>query len=184
MASSSVPPRFDAAECRRVAAESDQATFRARYPHLFLLSADTRRAKGRTGGAADAEDEERILYETAMVDVRALARSLQTPIVAPLTKRPGNPFGERISVGRAPNCDVVFRYSHVSKLHAHFLVEQGVLLLVDQRSSNGTFLNGRQLDPAVPHPVRPGDSVRFGSLSLDLMTADATYDRLKLAAVL
>jgi hypothetical protein len=180
---SSIPPRFDATECRRVATEADQATFRARYPHLFLLSADTRR-KIRAGGPPEDEDEDRILYETAMVDVRALARSLQTPIVAPLTKKPGNPFGERISVGRAPNCDVVFRYSHVSKLHAHFLLEQGVLLLVDQRSSNGTFLNGRQLDPAVPHPVRPGDAVRFGSLSLDLMTADATYDRLKLAAAL
>jgi pSer/pThr/pTyr-binding forkhead associated (FHA) protein len=178
MASSSVPP-FDAAECRRLAGELDLPQFRARYPYNFLVTPDTRRAKARAAG--DPEEEERILYETAMVDVRAIARALQTAILVPVMKKLGNPFAERISVGRAPNCDLVFRYSHVSKLHAHFLLEAKGMTLVDQRSSNGTFVNGRQLEPSVPHLVRPGDGIRFGSLALDLCDSDEAYARSRLA---
>ena len=43
-------------------------------------------------------------------------------IPQPLVKREGSPFSERISIGRAPNVDIVIRSPFVSKLHAHFVL--------------------------------------------------------------
>ena len=43
-------------------------------------------------------------------------------LVMPLTKAEGGAFAERISVGRALNCDVVIRDESVSKLHAYFRI--------------------------------------------------------------
>src|SRR5262245_27832586 len=42
--------------------------------------------------------------------------------ILPVAKAAGNPYPDRISIGRARNCDVVMRDPTVSKLHAHFRV--------------------------------------------------------------
>src|SRR4051812_43525910 len=63
-------------------------------------------------------------------------------------KAEGNPYPDRISVGRARNCDVSIRDPSVSKLHAHFKVRDGGgYELVDLDSQNGTCVNGRPLAP-------------------------------------
>ena len=94
-------------------------------------------------------------------------------------KRKGNPFPDRVSVGRARNCDVVLRYSYVSKLHAHFITTAagGVadpsaeFSLVDQKSHNGSQVNGKTLEPGKPVAVVSGDELVLGSLRLRLMDA-------------
>ncbi|HTU58032.1 MAG TPA: hypothetical protein VMF89_06355, partial [Polyangiales bacterium] len=55
-------------------------------------------------------------YNTKSLD----APSLELPLILPLRKGEGRPFPERISVGRATNCDVVIRDASISKLHGHF----------------------------------------------------------------
>jgi hypothetical protein len=55
---------------------------------------------------------------------------------------------DRISLGRARNCDIVLRDPSVSKLHAHFRVkDDGKFDLVDRLSENGTEINGARLLP-------------------------------------
>jgi hypothetical protein len=81
-------------------------------------------------------------------------------------KGDASPFSGRISVGRAGNCDVVLRVPYVSKLHAHFLAGDDGPSLVDLSSSNGTFVNGRALEPRVPHRLVSVARVRFGLLSV------------------
>ncbi|HET6583254.1 MAG TPA: FHA domain-containing protein [Nannocystaceae bacterium] len=95
-------------------------------------------------------------------------------------KRPGNPFPDRIGVGRAQNCDVVLRLPFVSKLHAHFLDGVGAgLRICDLRSANGTSLNGRPLDPGEAADTTSGDWIGFGPLRLQLLDASDLFDTLQ-----
>lgn len=83
-----------------------------------------------------------------------------------IAKKLGNPFKERVSVGRAPNCDIVLRVPFVSKLQAHFTSsDDGVVALVDAGSSNGTYVEGEELSRGVPRALASGMSVRFGALA-------------------
>jgi hypothetical protein len=75
--------------------------------------------------------------------------------VAPLLKRPGNPFAQMISVGRAPSNDVVLYLDTVSKLHGYFLEDGTGWRYVDHRSTNGTTIDGRRL--------RRGEELRLGA---------------------
>lgn len=52
----------------------------------------------------------------------------------------------------------------VSRQHARIIRRDGSLILVDQGSPNGTFLNGQKLVPLQPRILRDGDDIRFGHL--------------------
>jgi hypothetical protein len=99
----------------------------------------------------------------------------------PLQKKPGNPYPDRISVGRAVNCDVVLRAPYLSKLHAHFWRNpDGSLQLSDNSSANGTRLNSTPLIAGEAASVRSGDRISFGGLDLELIDAAALWDLLAL----
>lgn len=96
-----------------------------------------------------------------------------------LKKRHGNPFPDRISIGRATNCDVVFRLNHVSKLHAHVLINGEHASVIDQGSANGTWVNDVPLKPQVERALKVGDVLRFGAIDLTLLDAPSFYDVLR-----
>jgi hypothetical protein len=96
--------------------------------------------------------------------------------VAAVKKKEGNPFPDRVSVGRARNCDIVLRLPYISKLHAHFMISGKVLAVCDQRSANGTAVNGHEVEPGKNVPVGPGDLVSFGSLELEVADGTLLYD--------
>ena len=110
--------------------------------------------------------EQDVQFATQVVDPvslkRSAARRAPNVEVLAVVKAPGNPYPDRVSVGRARNCDVVMRDPSVSKLHAHFRVGGPKLELVDIDSQNGTRVNGRALAPHQPaagldrrhHPLR------------------------------
>ncbi len=54
----------------------------------------------------------------------------------------------------------------VSRLHARIERRKNSLQIVDLRSINGTYLNGRKLAPGQPQVVRSGDEVLLGKLRL------------------
>jgi hypothetical protein len=100
--------------------------------------------------------------------------------VLPVAKAPGNPYPDRISVGRARNCDVVLRDQSVSKLHAHFRERRdGSLELVDLQSQNGTRINDRRIQADAPEFMAPGDVVSFGSLAALFVDSDGLFDALQ-----
>ena len=79
-------------------------------------------------------------------------------------KRPGVcfalPTGNRkLTVGRSEHCDVVLEDNAASKIHAHFMVRDKLLLVQDNNSTNGTFLNRDQITKAT---VKPGDILELG----------------------
>jgi hypothetical protein len=107
----------------------------------------------------------------------SISRKLE---VVEVKKRPGNPYPDRISVGRTRNCDIVLRDPSVSKLHAHFrLREGGAWELVDLESQNGTCKNGTPLAAHTPEPIVIGDLLLFGAVQAKLVDAGLLHDFLK-----
>jgi hypothetical protein len=131
------------------------------------------------------EDQEQVGFSTQVLDPHSARRAAQKVRPAPdvdvltVAKAHGNPYPDRVSVGRARNCDVVIRDASVSKLHAHFRVDQPSLELVDIDSQNGTRVNGRPVAPHQPIVVTPGDIITFGSVACKLVDANGLYDVLR-----
>jgi pSer/pThr/pTyr-binding forkhead associated (FHA) protein len=54
----------------------------------------------------------------------------------------------------------------VSRRHAIIAPQAGGFIIEDLASANGTFVNGRRLQPQAPTPIRSGDELKFGTLIL------------------
>jgi len=69
--------------------------------------------------------------------------------------------GQNLSLGREPGRDIVLSADHtVSRNHASVRNEGGDLVVYDNGSANGTFVNGMRISMQV---LVPGDIVQFGS---------------------
>ena len=71
--------------------------------------------------------------------------------------------GGQIRIGRAPECELVLRDSRVSRRHARLMGRDGVLVLTDLGSTNGTRVNGHRITEVV---LGAGDRVQIGETSL------------------
>ena len=72
-----------------------------------------------------------------------------------------------LKIGRDPGCDITINNSRVSSLHAELTVlNNGDILLEDKGSTNGTFVQNRQLKPGKAANIRRGDLVRFAEVEL------------------
>ncbi|WP_322486969.1 zinc-ribbon domain-containing protein [Chloroflexus sp.] len=54
----------------------------------------------------------------------------------------------------------------VGRRHGRFFVQQGQVYYEDLDSTNGSFAGGRKLLPRQPQPVRHGEELRLGTLSI------------------
>lgn len=54
----------------------------------------------------------------------------------------------------------------VSRRHAFLKLEENRVVIVDNKSSNGTFLNGEKIEPDRPYVIRHGDELSLGILKL------------------
>lgn len=81
-------------------------------------------------------------------------------------------FGDRISIGRALNKDIVLRHASISKFHAYFQAgASDRCTLADAGSKNGTLVNGVRLKPKESVEVVSGDQVVFGSIPTIVLDA-------------
>jgi len=92
-------------------------------------------------------------------------------VLASFLVRGGALKGQRLSVktpvvniGRADYNDLVLPDESVSTSHAKLQRREGVWVLVDLDSTNGTFIDGDQIKGDAP--LAPGATVRFGDISL------------------
>ncbi len=102
--------------------------------------------------------------------VSAAPRPTGAPLASFLV-RGGALKGQRLSVktpvvniGRADYNDLVLPDESVSTTHAKLQRREGVWILVDLDSTNGTFIDGDQIKGEAP--LAPGATVRFGDVSL------------------
>ncbi len=97
-----------------------------------------------------------------------------TPTVAPLANflvRNGSLKGTRLivktpvaNIGRAEYNDLVIPDESVSTSHAKLLRREGVWILVDLESTNGTQVDGERI--SADTPIAPGTMVRFGDVQV------------------
>jgi len=159
-------------ELSALARTSTREAFAAQLPHLFLVL-------GAPPKTETPVFDTQIVAATPPARPRAGHGGAAALEVVAVTKAPDNPYPDRISIGRARNCDVVIRNGSVSKLHAQFVMAAGSKLeLCDSNSQNGTGVNGRALSPGQPVEVAPGDEIRFGSLTCHLLDAAGLHDLL------
>lgn len=69
--------------------------------------------------------------------------------------------GEAV-IGRSPYCSLILDHETLSRVHATLRVEGDGLVLTDENSSNGTFVNGARI--SAPASVGPGDDIRLGKV--------------------
>jgi pSer/pThr/pTyr-binding forkhead associated (FHA) protein len=75
--------------------------------------------------------------------------------------------GGRVVIGRGQGCDVRLPDPSVSQRHAIIRVEGGKHSLIDEGSTNGTFVGGVRLSPHAPRVLRTGDLIRVGRVWLE-----------------
>ncbi len=146
------------AEARQLARDA----FAERHPYLFFLFYEER-------GELSA-----VQFETQMARPRPTMPTDGALHVLPLAKAAGHPYADRISIGRARNCDVVLRHSSVSKLHAHVRAEAGRWLLYDAESHNGTSVGTKRVTGEAAE-LRSGDLVTFGGVTVRCVDAGELY---------
>jgi len=71
--------------------------------------------------------------------------------------------GFEMRVGRdGATCQILLTEPRVSGTHAVLKFEVGQLLVRDEGSNNGTYLNGQRIPAGMWTPIPPGASLRFG----------------------
>ena len=93
--------------------------------------------------------------------LRLVSVYLQAPPPPALMLPPGP---GSFTIGRDAACDLVLPDMTVSRTHAGLRLEASGWLLSDAGSTNGTRLNGWRVTG--PVPVRAGDQVTFGAMTL------------------
>ncbi|MDB6032165.1 MAG: sigma-54 dependent transcriptional regulator, Fis family [Verrucomicrobiales bacterium] len=78
--------------------------------------------------------------------------------------------GEKITVGRVSDNAFEIPESSVSSHHAEIVLQGSDVLIRDLGSTNGTFINGEQINEAV---LKPGQILRFGTVELRLESPES-----------
>ena len=129
--------------------------------------------KGRTGRLTLNEERE------TMFDLQ------MSEIIYPLVK-PGehSPHKSQIfRIGRNRENDVVVADFSISEQHAMIRFIAGSAVLIDAGSSNGTDINGMQLQSREMVELHDGDEIRIGRFLFSFIYPDSLYDRLNRTAV-
>jgi pSer/pThr/pTyr-binding forkhead associated (FHA) protein len=106
------------------------------------------------------------------------------PAAAQLAKflvRSGSLKGQRlivkvpiVNIGRAEYCDMVIPDDSVSSQHAKLTRREGVWVLTDLGSTNGTTVDGEKIEGDIP--LAPGAFVKFGDVQLIFEPTDDDAD--------
>ncbi|MBI5544930.1 MAG: Flp pilus assembly complex ATPase component TadA, partial [Deltaproteobacteria bacterium] len=77
---------------------------------------------------------------------------------------------KEVNIGRVQGNDIVLAKGNISKHHSRIVFKDGKLIVLDLRSTNGTFVNGKRI--SAPQVVRPTDKIYVGDYILSVMGED------------
>ena len=66
---------------------------------------------------------------------------------------------DNVSIGRSPSNDLVLKAARVSRQHAAINKYKDQYIIIDLKSSNGVYVNGRKCDE---HTLQEGDEISIG----------------------
>ncbi|HVG61474.1 MAG TPA: ATPase, T2SS/T4P/T4SS family [Hyalangium sp.] len=75
-----------------------------------------------------------------------------------------------ITIGRLAGNDIVLAKGNVSKYHSKIVSKDGKFIVVDMKSTNGTFVNGKKI--AGPQVLKPTDKVYIGDYIINVEPLD------------
>src|SRR5262245_36985371 len=116
---------------------------------------------GRFGARIGQGGTRRPSWPPMALTVVARASGAETP--------PGISFdAPRIVIGRGEGCDVRLPDPSVSHRHASIRQRGTEYILLDEGSTNGTFVGPVRLSPQAPRLLRSGELVRLGRVWLEI----------------
>src|SRR5882672_1946997 len=74
-----------------------------------------------------------------------------------------------VTIGRVQGNDIVLPKGNVSKRHARIVLKDGKFIIVDLKSTNGTYVNGRKITS--PLVVKDSDKIYIGDFILSIEEA-------------
>ncbi len=101
----------------------------------------------------------------ALVSSVRTASGLNRSSPAPLLLALDHAEGERLLLGRHPTCDVVVADPSVSRRHAQLTFRDGVWVIQDLASKNGTAVNGDRVGRTTLHA---GDIIALGNQPIQI----------------
>lgn len=70
-------------------------------------------------------------------------------------------YTSRVNIGRMTSNELCIKDSKISRLHAFILYENGVHIIYDGKSLNGTYVNGEKIEK---HTLAAGDKIKVGNI--------------------
>jgi hypothetical protein len=107
--------------------------------------------------------------ELRPVDVESVASGGGALVIRSGGGRVGQSFplrGDRVTIGRSPDCDVFLDDVTVSRKHALLVREGRSYRIEDQGSLNGTFVNRKRIESS---PIENGDELQIGKYRLTFL---------------
>ena len=71
-----------------------------------------------------------------------------------------------VTIGRLAGNDIVLGKGNVSKYHSRIVLKDGKFIIVDMKSTNGTYVNGKKI--AAPQVVKPTDKIYIGDYIINV----------------
>src|SRR3954468_19645532 len=81
---------------------------------------------------------------------------------------------EEITIGRIDENDICLPKGNISKKHTKIVVKDGKVIVLDLKSTNGTYVNGKKL--AGPQVISATDKVYIGDFILNVEPPDSADD--------
>ena len=92
-----------------------------------------------------------------------------------ITEKGGKPMVREfdqpeITIGRVQGNDIVLPKSNISKRHARIVKSGNNFVVIDAKSTNGTYINGKRIN--APHDLRAGDKIFVGDFTMELRATE------------
>lgn len=92
-----------------------------------------------------------------------------------ITEKGGKPRAEvfdqgEITIGRVQGNDIVLPKGNISKRHSRIVQRDGKFIIVDLKSTNGTYVNGKRI--SAPQVLKDGDKLYIGDFTITLESPD------------
>ena len=163
---------------RRARDRLTREQFVAQNAYPFLISGSTQAGKiASPNGPGPVDFYTQIQGPASKLHARPIAKRTTPVHVLPMRRAVGSLSADRLSVGRAPGCDLVIVDPSVSKIHGHFTsVTSASAVFTDANSANGTRIDAMMVPRGGTMELKKFHYIVFGRVRLLMVSAAEAYD--------